>query len=78
MSNLNTARDRADRQFGNIANRSEKGSALGLIKAENDAMHAKTARLKALRMAQAEADVAAAPAEPKAKAKKAPARSRAK
>ncbi|MCE7029154.1 hypothetical protein [Jiella avicenniae] len=59
---------RAERVFGTPADRHEKGSAMTLIQKESDATREKSARLKALRMAQAaEETAAAAPAkrEPK-------------
>ncbi len=37
-------------RLGDIANRSEKGTALGLIRAQTKARNEKTARLKALRL----------------------------
>jgi len=75
MDMISTPEQRADARLGDIANRSEKGSALRLIRAEAEATSNKTARLRALRMereAQAEAERAAAP--PKAPARKSRAR----
>ena len=41
---------REDVRLGNIANRSEKGTAFSLIRAETKATNEKTARLRALRL----------------------------
>ena len=50
MDMISTPEQRADARLGDIANRSEKGSALRLIRAEAQATSDKTARLRALRM----------------------------
>lgn len=56
-----TPAQRADARLGDIANRSEKGSALGLIRAEAKATSVKTAKLREMRMAR---DAAIVPPEP--------------
>ncbi|NDW03823.1 hypothetical protein [Jiella pacifica] len=64
---------RAERVFGAPADRHEKGSAMTLIQQESDATREKSARLKALRIAQeADETPVAAPAkrEPKKKIKR--------
>ncbi|MET0258791.1 MAG: hypothetical protein ABW179_09430 [Methylobacterium sp.] len=69
-----TPAQRADARLGDIANRSEKGSAMGLIQAEAKANSDKTARLRLARQARdaAEAALAAeAPAKPARKPRKA-------
>ncbi len=76
MDMISTPEQRADARLGDIANRSEKGSALRLIRAEAEATSNKTARLRALRM---ERDaVQAAEAAAAAPVAKAPRKSRAK
>lgn len=73
---MDTHTPRAEMELGNIANRSEKGSAMSLIRAETKAVNDKTARLRALRMereALLAAEAAAAAPKPKA-----PRKSRAK
>ncbi|WP_182085325.1 hypothetical protein [Aureimonas sp. ME7] len=54
-------------ELGDIANRAEKGSAMRLIRAENQATSDKTARLRALRLAREEQEAVARAAEIKAK-----------
>ncbi len=56
MDAQTSTQTRENARLGDIANRSEKGTALTLIRAETKARDAKTARLKALRLAQ-EAEV---------------------
>ena len=62
MDAQTSTQTRENARLGDIANRSEKGTALSLIRAETKARDAKTARLKALRLAQ-EADTARTEAE---------------
>ena len=52
MDAHNSTEHRENARLGDIANRSEKGTALTLIRAETRARDEKTARLKALRLAQ--------------------------
>lgn len=52
MDAQNSTEHRENARLGDIANRSEKGTALTLIRAETRARDEKTARLKALRLAQ--------------------------
>jgi len=52
MDAHNSTERRDNARLGDIANRSEKGTALTLIRAETRARDEKTARLKALRLAQ--------------------------
>ncbi|ALN72069.1 MULTISPECIES: hypothetical protein [unclassified Aureimonas] len=74
MDAQTSTQQRENTRLGDIANRSEKGTALTLIRAETKARDEKTARLKAMRLAQeAEATVLAeqiAAAAPKRKTAK--------
>ncbi|MCQ8781402.1 hypothetical protein [Mangrovibrevibacter kandeliae] len=67
MSDKTSGSGRAAGVFPQQSDRHEKGSAMGLIKADAEATQAKTARLKALRIAR---DAAAPAAEPKPKARR--------
>ncbi|WP_062014836.1 hypothetical protein [Aureimonas sp. AU4] len=62
---MDTHTPRAELELGNIANRSEKGSAMSLIRAEAKATGDKTARLRALRMEREAIQAAEAAAAPK-------------
>ena len=67
MENIIQASAAADRPVTSQLDRAEKGSAMRIIRAETDASHAKSARLKALRLAR---DAESLPALPKKPARK--------
>lgn len=72
MDMMPTTQQRADARLGDIANRSEKGSAMRIIAAETKAVNDKTSRLRAMRLereAEAAAAKAAEPAKPKRKSR---------
>lgn len=65
MDSSTKSREQAERHFAPNTNRAEKGSAMRTIAAQTAAMQDKTARLRALRLAQ-EATVVVAPVKKRA------------
>jgi hypothetical protein len=72
MQSSDRALSRAEGHFLPKVDQHEKGSAMGLIKADADARREKTAKLRALRLAHEAAvpDQPAGPADPKPAARK--------
>ncbi|MCQ0987367.1 hypothetical protein [Jiella marina] len=70
MTDSERAQKRANAVFGQQPDRHEKGSAMGLIRADAAAVQEKTARLRAARLAREEAAVAEEPAPKKTRARR--------